>query len=231
MVANNLSIVIRTCKPRLQRSTFLQHALASEFCVSTDKIIVNSKPNYSQGFFCELIRYLEHLKSTPKYILVVEDDMLFSNSAKSTLQEAIRFELPHLWCSIPEKRLVDESTKISESIRSVRIAAPLYYSGAILFEVSFLKYVLTNYSLKYIELTQPNFDVFVSSEILNCGGSMFLSHTSFATDPCTSSVIESSATQLHRFTPEHIDAYFDFNNTSPFFTTHTYTSRRLDADI
>jgi hypothetical protein len=221
MVANNLSIVIRTCKQRLERSRFLKDALMCEFGVHVKILVVESSKNYSQGFVCELVRYLESLDTVSKYILVVEDDMLFSNAAKSIVEEAIYYELPHLWCSIPEKRIVDESSKLSANIRSIFLSAPLYYSGAILFESSFLKHILTNYCLTFMELVQPNFDVFVSSQILEVQTPLFLSYTCFATDPHTSSILDSSTKTKHRFTPTHIDAYFEFKDTSPLFKTNT----------
>ena len=46
-----------------------------------------------------------------KYVLVLEDDMVFSEQAKESLEAALKKEYPLLWYSIPSKRVIEHSKK------------------------------------------------------------------------------------------------------------------------
>jgi len=221
MHKNSLAIIIRSCKPREIRAQFLQKVMSEFFGAPVYILRVDAPVHYSQGFIMELVRFIETCSKDFGNFLIVEDDMLFSKKASSIIYEAIDLDLPNLWCSIPERSLVSVSTKITDNIRCVSLSEPIYYSGAVLLSRAVLKNMLCAYLLGYMNLQQPNFDVFASAFLKTSKNFLFISTDSFATDPSVSSILSASREKQQsgfRHTPLEIDSYFDFENVAPYFT-------------
>jgi len=236
MQTRPLAILIRTFSERKRRALFLKTALEQHFECSVFLIDVQSKAHYSQGFIIETLRFLESYEAIADYFLIVEDDMLFSKTARTIIDEAIFKDLPHLWCSIPEHRLVSQALPLSSNIKFIFLAQPIYYSGAILFEKSVLKDCLTEYCISFLELAQPNADVFFSSFLTRANQPLFVSHNSFATDKRVSSTLSNAKhSNTYRKLPPQIDHLFDFSQVDESFLPqgkrllHTQNSLLFDT--
>lgn len=228
MQTSKLTILVRTFPARAKRADFLRDVLVEYFKCPVFCICVESQKNYSQGFMVELTCFFESYDGQEQYFLIVEDDMLFSNSAESIVSEAIENALPHLWCSIPEQAILKNAMRLSESIGFVFLAKPIYYSGAILFEKSVLMRILSEYCLDFLSLAQPNADVFMSDRLTRNGEPLFISHTSFATDKKVQSALSHRQTvEPFRKKAVDIDCFFDFSDIAPHFDTQAARIFRL----
>ena len=111
----DLEIYIRTFNGRLYHANKLK-----ENCIrhlSPNVRLINTKlaeSTYNEKFIFGVHNAL--MLGDHKYVLVLEDDMVFSEQAKESLEAALKKEYPLLWYSIPSKRVIEHSKKISKKI-------------------------------------------------------------------------------------------------------------------
>ena len=208
----DLEIYIRTFNGRLYHANKLK-----ENCIrylSPNVKLINTKS--AESTYCEKFIFGMHnaiISSNHTYVLVLEDDMLFSEQAKESLQAAIAKEYPLLWYSIPSKRVIEHSKKISKDVYMLPSFAGLHYSGAILCKREILKDYISHYFFGHLEFKGgKQFDVTFSCFIRDTLGRLFLQPGVFSTNPQMKSAISNTSIAVENRYADHsqIDPYFDF---------------------
>ena len=208
---DNLAIVVRTCTHREDRADILAQKLSK--CTGSKFYIVNCKTekNYSESFVIGLAKVLQSLDETIEFLLIVEDDMLFSKNLKSDMNTILKKEIPFCWLSIPEKRMYDESFSIGEGCRFLETSVSIYYSGSVFCNVLDLKNYIEDYMLRFLELPQRQFDVSLSAYLVEKYGCLFLKCGVFASDKTLLSLlVGKEGRQRIEVSPD--DPFFDFEN-------------------
>lgn len=207
----DLEIYIRTFNGRLYHANKLK-----ENCIrhlSPNVRLINTKSaesTYNEKFIFGMHNAL--MLSDHKYVLVLEDDMIFSKQAKDSLEAALKREYPLLWYSIPSKRVIEHSKKISKDIYILPSFYGLHYSGAILIKREILKDYISHYLAEHLTYKCRNYDVTFSYFIRDTLGSLFLQPGIFASNPQIESAVSSTKVSDHHRVEDHsqIDPYFDF---------------------
>jgi hypothetical protein len=207
----DLEIYIRTFTGRLYHANKLK-----ENCIkfiSPNVKLINTKSaesTYNEKFIFGMHNAL--ISSNHQYVLVLEDDMVFSEQAKESLQAAIKKELPLLWYSIPSKRVIEHSKKISTDIYILPSFDGLHYSGAILIKRDILKCYISHYLAAHLTYKCRNYDVTFSYFIRETLGSLFMQPGIFASNPQVESAVSTTKVSDHHRIEDHsqIDPYFDF---------------------
>lgn len=160
--------------------------------------------------------------NTSEYILMLEDDMLFSHKANGIVRKIVHEnKRSHTWFSVPNMNILHICTKISEDMYILTGVDTFWYSGAILIKKDLLKKYLTFYLLNVMSLDTLAFDLSLSSFIIKENSHLILTPSYFASDPKIETSI--SDTQLGRVVQniEILDPLYDYNST---FTQKLETS-------
>ena len=208
---SDFEILIRTFEGRLYHANKLK-----ENCIkylSPNVRLINTKvaeSTYNEKFIFGLHNAL--MTSDYKYVLVLEDDMIFSEQAKESLHNAIKKEYPLLWYSIPSKRVIEHSKKISKDIYMLPSFYGLHYSGAILIKRDILKDYISHYLFEHLTYNCRNFDVTFSYFIRDTLGSLFLQPGVFASNPQIISAVSNKSIADKSRDNDHsqIDPYFNY---------------------
>lgn len=203
-------VCIRTFKDRLYLAEQLKQA--SVKYLSRHTFILNTKESsihYSEKFI--LLLYAHMLNTTSDYILILEDDMGFTDSAKAVVEEYIHESCNCVWFSIPSKDCLTRSN--STRGRKFRLRNPkgFYYSGAILLRSNILRNFLTYYFTHHLGFEYPNFDTRLSAYLNDIFGYINLAPSYFGTRSNIKSSIDGKLNQKSRVVTyaDEIDPMFD----------------------
>lgn len=195
----DFAVWIRTHYPRQEAAFQLKDAALS--FLSRDVSVLHTgaaDPLYSEKFIMALDAQV--LQTAAPYVLILEDDILFSKGAQDVIHSAIDAELPHVWLTIPSQEALTLSTGLWGPFRRIRVANNFYYSGAVLVRTDILRDFLFTYLAEYTELDIPNFDVTLSQVLLRkCPDGLFLAPGFFGSDPSIPSSISATAGNAHMY--------------------------------
>lgn len=207
------SVYIRTHSERLHLALQLNSNVENIFKIQP-KILNTGVASefYSENFVSLLKDTIQSERNA--YILILEDDMLFSHTAISEIENAISQSMPYVWFSIPHKAILDNAVRLFGNFCHSYIKNNLYYSGSVLIQTEILKTYVESYAMLSSMYEIKNVDVTLSRFLINeFGHNMFFCASQFATDPKLKSSISNRFKQRHRIEAQHeCDPLFDINH-------------------
>lgn len=208
-----ISTYIRTHDQRVQLAFQLYEHIILEK-LGDDCRILNtgeSSRDYSEKYIKLLDQQLAHEKN--EYVLLLEDDILFTNKAISKLRDAVELELPYVWFSIPHLELLKNAEPLCRGFVVSTIVNNLYYSGSILVRADVLRDFVCEYLQNVKSLQILNIDVNLSLFLIKLfGHHMILCPSVFGTDPNLESSISNNSEikSEYRFEGQALcDPHFD----------------------
>jgi len=176
------SIYIRTHDSRERLALQLYSEAASFF--ETECKVLNTgaaAADYSEKFVRCLGEALRN--ETQEYVLILEDDIVFTKGAKLQVEAAIRYEFPYVWFSIPHADVLEYANVLFKGFLSAQITNAMYYSGSILIHANVLKAFVDEYLRVEASLDFKNFDINLSKFLIReFGHSMTVCPSFFGTD-------------------------------------------------
>ncbi len=211
MIFDRLTILIRTCKAREARAQKTALILKEVWSLDVRVVLCTEQHYYSEDFLFKLSREANSVKD---FVLVIEDDIIFSKQATDFLAYLQNKRFDFVWCTLENPKVLTHSVgKDLYGLHLVRCER-LAYSGAIFYSKSVLQtlcehallthlnYKIWRYDLQFSNLAQKLF-----------GGVIWVSGEHFATEPKIVSVVEyADWINVDRNSSQNIDFYFDFTN-------------------
>lgn len=185
-------VFIRSFEERSKEAKTLQTSCEQAFNVPVhilDTKVANYK--FSEKFIYLMYSVLMDTKSP--YILILEDDMVFSKYAIEHLRLSCKSNRTHMWYSIPNKKVLDACIQASKLEFLLCEFNNLYYSGAILIKTSILRDFVEFYILNVLELEFRNFDINLSLFLKKEIGVIHICPYFFATNPSIQSSLENAS--------------------------------------
>lgn len=217
-------VCIRTFKDRLYLAEQLKQA--SVKYLSRHTLILNTEErstHFSEKFI--ILLYAHMLSTTSDYILILEDDMGFVESAKTVVEKHIRDNCNCIWFSIPSEKCLTRSN--SGRNGKFRLLNPkgFYYSGAILLRSDVLREFIAHYFTKRLDFEFSNFDVQLSTYLNDVFGYISLVPSYFGTRPNIESSLSGKTEEKSRVTThiDELDPMFDRNLIVPELQSNMFS--------
>ena len=207
----SLTIIIRTCKTRLDRSRKLADVLRA---ILTDDVrVVDCVMDvyYSEDF---LFKLSQEAKFIREYVLVLEDDMIFSTQTADFLMYLISKQFQFVWCTLEKPSVLNHS--MGQDLFGLHLirCKKLSYSGAVFYNRSTLRLICEQALLSFLDDTFWKYDLAFSS--LACrifSEQVWVSGACFATDPQLESAVETTSwIKVGRTKNLDLDSAFDFKH-------------------
>jgi hypothetical protein len=132
-----------------------------------------ASPYYSYKFAASLAKNLASDQSD--YILILEDDIVLSETSVSCVKTALERMDDHNWYTVDTSSdVLKKSVLIPKFGYILTSANHISYSGAILIKADILRDFTSEYIAKITDLEFPNFDVNLSSYLLKELGHLHL---------------------------------------------------------
>ena len=228
MSFNTLEILIRTHDARLYLSEQLKSSCIRHIHPKVQ--ILNTgvaHKRYSEKFHRHLHNF--YMGSDCRYVLILEDDMTFSEGAKSVIIQAMALGLSHVWFSIPSLEVFQYAHPMCKGFKRLHIKDTLSYSGAILLRSDLLKEYLEHYFFKFLELDDQEFDLNLS-RYLSCKlQHLVIREGVFGTDlKVESSLNKYMWDEFRQDCHKGIDPYFSLKNAVHKYNVKDFT--RINTD-
>jgi hypothetical protein len=185
----SFEVWIRTFQDRLYLAEQLKQV--SRIYLSENTYVLDTKQRsayFSEKFVLCMYSQLQ-MNITSEYILILEDDIAFTESAKASVLEKIDMGYPCLWFSVPEQRCLDMATPQKDGVFKLLNPKVYYYSGAVLIKKQLLKEFVTEFLFSQSELEYKNFDTTLSRFLIRRYGFIDILPSYFGTRPHTESSI------------------------------------------
>jgi hypothetical protein len=123
----SFEVWIRTFQDRLYLAEQLKQV--SRIYLSENTYVLDTKQRsayFSEKFVLCMYSHLQ-MNITSEYILILEDDIAFTESAKASVLEKIDMGYPCLWFSVPEQRCLDMATPQKDGVFKLLNPKVYYY--------------------------------------------------------------------------------------------------------
>lgn len=213
----NLKIVIRSHSNRLSYASQLKSICDKVFRCSCKVLNTGIASDlHNQIFVMKLYKELTQTQSL--YILLLEDDIVFSVKAIAKINSLIGRNKDCGWFTIPNSKVLHSAVNLENSEYILNVFDHLYYSGSILIKTSLLKEYLAWYLMNYMVFEYPGFDVTLSSFLKSRIGYIRLVPGYFATDKKIKSSISTQETKGRiDVCSSEIDPLFNFGDMHNLF--------------
>ncbi len=197
----DVTVCIRTHNPRLYLANRLKATCRRSFPEDTPLFICNNgEPSvrFSEIFIANLASIVTHIES--QYILIIEDDIDLTSESYSAVSKALSRGDTHNWYTVDTlSDILEKSICVPGYGYILSSAKSIYYSGSVLLKVSDLKDFLEMYILNHTEFEFSNFDLKVSSFLLDRYGYLHLRPGYFSQiEGVVSSIISPGASRVVR---------------------------------
>jgi len=168
-----------------------------------------SEPHYSEDFLFKLSRAAV---SAREFVLVLEDDMVFSDLALSFITHLVSKRFDFVWCTLESPQVRQHTLSRGEFGLSLVRCQRLAYSGAVFYSRRTLQKLCEWALLTHLESLVWRYDIQFSSHACGMfGGVVWVSGEYFATEPAITSIVEQSKwVEQGRANTSQIDYFFDF---------------------
>lgn len=213
----SLHVFVRTCKSRRSRAFLLADTLRECLGLSRDAFCVLESlesPYFSQDF---LLGICKHLNTRADWVLIVEDDIVFSPRVKTPLIEAMNLQTPAVWFTMESDRVLNFCDTRRGALLDIK-ASVLAYSGAVLVQTCLLRRFCEETLFTFLERDSWKFDTSLSSFLCReRGGRLWVAPGFFATSLEIPSLLNNSGFggPTRQPTKPTQDFWFDFSTAIP----------------
>ena len=195
----SLSVFIRGCQAREKRVGLLKTALEAHLEVPVQPVMSYRK---EIRHFELLLKLSQQIESAHEWILIIEDDMVFSPKLKAGLIWLSGKNHPLVQLSIPSLYFLESSVKLEPNLYFLR-CLELHYSGGLFISKEFLKAFLASVFMKDVlgEFWYEHYDLMLSRFAAQTSGGIYLCPSLVGSDLSMDSALG------HTYTPT--DPFFD----------------------